>query len=56
MAGTVRLARSDEYWCWGCRQFHKFADVPKSTVKRGSRSYCVKASHHLTKQIKERKK
>jgi hypothetical protein len=52
--GQVRLAKADEYYCWGCRTFHRFEDRPRSP-KNKKRGYCVESYERIARMIKERK-
>lgn len=42
-----RIAARDEYYCYGCKMFHKFAERPPT--KKHHRPYCEHAYERISK-------
>lgn len=53
--GGVRLAMKDEYYCYGCRLFHKFKERPPDPRNK-RRNYCQPSWERTAERIKEQGK
>lgn len=52
---TARVARSDQYYCYGCRAVHKFAERPVSP-KSKRHNYCQQSWDRVAAQQKVKSK
>ena len=53
--GAVRIAMKDEYYCYGCRLFHKFKDRPPDSRNK-RRNYCTQSWEKTAQHLKEQRK